>query len=59
MKTPTNIRVWFVEDALSGTVLESKYFSTRKEAVDFRGRLGYGRIRSYEFSDGGYILGDY
>jgi hypothetical protein len=47
--------LWFVEDFMSGNVLENKYYSTKAEAVAARERLCYGIIKSYRFQDGGRI----
>lgn len=47
--------IWYVEDFLSGQVLENKYFSTQREAAEFRNRLGYGIVLSHQFADGGPI----
>ena len=38
-------RIWWVEDFLSGKVLENKYYSTREEAVTRRNELGYGLVK--------------
>lgn len=42
------IRIWWVEDFLSGQVLENKYYSEKQEAVDRRNELGYGMVKCWE-----------
>ena len=49
------IEIWFVEDYLSGKVLENKHYSIKLEAVDARDRLGYGLVKSYRIQNGGVI----
>ena len=44
-------RIWFVEDYLSGGVIDDKYFSTKEEAVTLRNLLGYGIVKSYQIID--------
>ena len=39
------VEVWWVEDFLSGKVLENKYYSSKEEAVTRRNELGYGLVR--------------
>ncbi len=46
------IEIWFVEDYLSGKVLEDKHYSEKAEAVDARNRLGYGLVKSYQLENG-------
>lgn len=45
--------IWWVEDFLSGQVLENKHYFTKEEAVAARERLGYGIVKSFELQDGG------
>lgn len=45
--------IWWVEDFLSGEVLENRYYSEKQEAVDRRNELGYGIVKSFELQDGG------
>ena len=52
------IEIWFVEDYLSGKVLEDKHYSEKAEAVEARNRLGYGLVKSYQLRDGGVIKVD-
>jgi hypothetical protein len=40
------IEIWWVEDFLSGKVLENRHYSTKEEAVEARNRLGYGLVKS-------------
>lgn len=42
------IEIWWVEDYLSGKVLENKHYSDKAEAVKARNRLGYGLVKSYK-----------
>ena len=47
--------IFWVEDFLSGNVLENKYYSTRAEAVTRRDERGCGFVRSLELQNGGVI----
>jgi len=47
--------IFWVEDFLSGNVLENKYYSTRAEATIRRNEIGYGLVKSFELQDGGVI----
>lgn len=49
------IEIWFVEDYLSGKVLENKHYSNKAEAVKARNRLGYGLVKRYQLADGGVV----
>ena len=49
------IEIWYIEDFLSGQVIDNLYFSTKRAAVNFRNRLGYGIVLGYQFQDGGVI----
>lgn len=49
------IEIWFVEDYLSGKVLENKHYSNKAEAVKARDRLGYGLVKSHQLADGGVV----
>ena len=42
--------IFWVEDYLSGNVLENKYYSTRAEAATRRNELGYGLVKSLEIA---------
>ena len=44
-------RIWWVEDFLSGQVIENKYYSEKAEAVARRNELGYGMVKSWEVKD--------
>ncbi len=45
--------IFWIEDYLSGIVLENKYYSTHAEAATRRNELGYGLVRSLELQNGG------
>ncbi len=47
--------IFWVEDYMSGEVMEHRYYSTREEAATQRNELGYGLVRSFELQDGGVI----
>ena len=49
------IEIWFVQDYLSGNVLENKHYSEKAEAVEARNRLGYGLVKSHRLQNGGVI----
>jgi hypothetical protein len=49
------IEIWYVEDYMSGQVMENKYYSTHAEATTRRNELGYGLVKSLELQDGGVI----
>jgi hypothetical protein len=49
------IELFWVEDFLSGEVLEHHYYSTREEATTRRNELGYGIVKSFKFQDGGKL----
>ena len=42
------MEIWWVEDFLSGKVLENKHYSKKAEAVEARNRLGYGLVKSHK-----------
>lgn len=44
------IEMFWVEDFLSGKVLENKYYSTREEAAARRNELGYGIVKWVELA---------
>lgn len=46
-------KIWWVEDFLSGQVLENKHYATHEEALAARERLGFGLVKSHEIQDGG------
>ena len=41
-------KIWWVEDYLSGEVIDNKHYSDKAEAVTERNRLGYGIVKSWE-----------
>ena len=45
--------LFWVEDFMSGEVLDHQYYRTRKEAAARRNKLGFGVVKSFEFQDGG------
>ena len=47
--------IWWVEDFLSGNVLENKHYSEKAEAVKARNRLGYGLVKCHRLQNGGVI----
>ena len=47
--------IFWVEDFMSGNVLENKYYSTRAEAAARRNELGYGIVKSLKLQDGGVV----
>ena len=47
--------IFWVEDFMSGNVMENKYYSTRAEAVTRRNEMGYGLVKSLKLQDGGVI----
>ena len=58
--------IFWIEDFLSGEVIENKYYSTRKEAATRRNEMGYGLVKAFDLQDGGVIkvdgsrrMGDY
>jgi hypothetical protein len=38
--------IWWIEDFLSGKVIDNRYYSTREEAEARREVIGYGLIKS-------------
>lgn len=44
-------RIFWVEDFMSGEVMENKYYSTREEATTRRNELGYGLVKSWKRRD--------
>lgn len=52
-------KIWFVEDYLSGEVIDSRFYSEHQEAVDRRNELGYGVVKSYSFGSKGQIYIDH
>ena len=44
------IEIWFVQDFLSGEVIDNKYYSIRGEAVARRNELGYGIVKEVDLS---------
>ena len=46
-------RIWWVEDFLSGQVLENRHYFSQDEAVAARDRLGYGIVKHHDLQDGG------
>ncbi len=57
-KEDTLIEIWFVQDYLSGKVLENKHYSEKVEAVNARNRLGYGLVKCHRLQNGGVIKVD-
>ncbi len=47
--------IFWVEDFMSGNVMENKYYSTRAEAATRRNEMGYGLVKSLKLQDGGVI----
>ncbi len=45
--------IFWVEDYMSGEVMEHRYYPTREEAATRRNELGYGLVKSFELQDGG------
>lgn len=45
------MKIFWVEDFLSGKVLENTYYSTHAEAAARRNELGYGIIKSWKTID--------
>jgi len=50
--------IFWVEDFLSGEVIDNKYYSTREEAVARRNDLWYGIVKSHKLQDGGIFQPD-
>lgn len=48
-------KIWWVEDYLSGAVIDNRHYATKEEAVERRGELGYGVVKSFEMQDGGVV----
>lgn len=44
-------RIWWVEDFLSGAVLDNQHYITHKEAVDKRNELGFGIVKYADLQD--------
>jgi hypothetical protein len=40
--------IYWIEDYLSGEVIEQKFYSEKSEAVDRRNALGYGFVRELD-----------
>ncbi len=47
--------IFWVEDLMSGEVMENKYYSTRAEAAARRNEMGYGFVKSFKLQDGGVV----
>jgi len=47
--------IFWVEDFLSGEVIDDKYYSTREEAAARRNEMWYGIVKSFELQDGEMI----
>ena len=45
--------IFWIEDFMSGKVMEHQYYQTRAKAAARRNELGYGIVKSFEFQDGG------
>ncbi len=45
--------LWFIEDPMSGEVMEHRYYQTHAEATTRHNEMGYGIVKSFEFQDGG------
>ena len=45
--------LFWIEDLMSGEVMEHRYYKTRAEATARRNEMGYGAVKSFEFQDGG------
>ncbi len=43
--------IFWVEDFMSGEVLEHQYYQTRKLAATRRNELGFGIVKSFELQD--------
>lgn len=48
-------KIWWVEDYLSGNVLENRHYTTQEEAVAARERLGYGMVKSFDLEPGQFM----
>lgn len=46
-------RMYWVEDFLSGAVLDNRHYQTREAAAARRNELGYGVVKWFDFQDGG------
>lgn len=45
--------IFWVEDFMSGEVMDHRYYQTREEAVARSNEMGYGLVKSFELQDGG------
>lgn len=46
------VKIWWVEDFLSGAVLENQHYATHDEALAARERLGFGIVKSADVKGG-------
>ncbi len=46
-------RMYWVEDFMSGAVIDNQHYTEKQPAVDRRNELGYGIVKWFDFQDGG------
>ena len=51
--------IFWIEDYMSGEIMEHRYYQTREEAATRRNELGYGLVKSFELQDGGTFKPNY
>lgn len=52
------IRMYWVEDFMSGAVIDNRHYTEKQLAVDRRNEIGYGIVKRFDFQDGDEVAVD-